>query len=361
MTNYKDRLRLILGLSEKDKLTNDEKEALYSKILDTTLKARRRKIKKLGLQVAASIALFVSVGIGIYFKSQNNTPNTLAKDATLTNTIKSEGYGAILTLADGSKIDLAKQNTDLNREGNNHIVLSSDSLLRYKTPDNIATVDNKMNTLEVPKKYTFKVILADGTKVWLNADSKLHYPTQFVGNERKVDLSGEAYFEVTPNKQKPFIVQTGKQQIQVLGTHFNVQSYPNKPIITSLLEGKVAVNALTSHKSKVLLPGDQSRINSLGDIEVKHIDNIADYIAWKDGYFQLNGTPIADIMDVLSRWYDFEYDTSGMKQSNIKLYGKIHKSASLDQALQILSQFDIKYSIYKNNAGSIEVKLKSSK
>ncbi|MBL1410392.1 FecR family protein [Sphingobacterium faecale] len=359
MTNYKDRLRLVLGLLEKDKLTNEEKDALYARALDTGLRARKHKIKRLVFQVAASIALFV--GVGIYFKSQNNDVKTLDQNTWTASALKSEGYGAILTLADGSKIDLAKRSTDLNRTDNNNIILSSDSMLLYKKPDNTAITDNHMNTLEVPKKYTFKVILADGTKVWLNSDSKLHYPTHFVGNERKVDLSGEAYFEVAPNKQKPFIVQTDRQQIQVLGTHFNVQSYPNKPVVTSLLEGMVAVNALASNKTKVLLPGDQSRTSSVGDIDVKHMDNITDYIAWKDGYFQLNATPIAEIMDLLSRWYDFEYSTVGIKKSNIKLYGKIHKSATLDQALQILSQFDIDYNINKNNAGLIQITLKPSK
>lgn len=360
MSNYKDRLRTILGLEEKDKLTIEEKAVLFSKIQNSLRNSRSTKRLKIIIRIAATLAIFGGISLSLYLIQKNNKTQFLTNSDLSQTGIYSEGNGAILTLSDGSKINLTIQHNNFQNKVGNDIDISSDSLLRYKSPIGSSTIENKMNMIEVPKKYTFKIILADGTKVWLNSDSKLNYPTQFIGKERKVELIGEAYFEVASNKEKPFIVSTQNQEIQVLGTHFNVQSYPKKTITTSLLEGKIVVNSLTNNNRKTLLPGQQSQLNHRGEIEVKYIKNIEDFIEWKEGYFQLNGTTITDVMDVLSRWYDFDYKIANENDlRKIKLYGKIHKSAALDDALQILSHLDIHYNIKKSQSGQIEIILKN--
>lgn len=359
MTNYKDRLRTVLGFNEKQKLTDEEKIILFSKIRDGLQKRRKAKIRKIGLKVAASLGIFATIALGLYVFKKSDQLNKQGKRELTQTDLFSEGHGAILTLSDGSKLNLTTHKTILKNQGVNGFDLSPDSVLRYNTlgkeESNIS-----MNTLEVPKKYTFQVILADGTKVWLNADSKLTYPTRFIDKQRKVELIGEAYFEVASNKEKPFIVLSNNQKIEVIGTHFNVQSYPNKPVITSLLEGKVLVNSLVNNNSKFLVSGDQSQINVNGEIKVSHFEDISTFAEWKEGYSQLNGTPLAEVMEILTRWYDFDYSFANNQLRDVKLYGKIHKSNSLDHALQILSQLDIHYRINKSNSGDIEVILKSN-
>ena len=181
----------------------------------------------------------------------------------------------------------------------------------------------------------FKVILPDGTLVYLNAASELRYPVAFTGSERKVELTGEAYFEVTKNKAMPFIVHTAKGDIQVLGTHFNIMAYSDDPSMkTTLLEGSVKISQPAKNITKMLKPDQQA---VLSDIGIKVIDvNAEDAVAWKDGIFLFNDDHLDDIMKKISRWYnvDVEFNDETLKKEMYS--GTVSRFAQVSQVLKKL-------------------------
>jgi len=181
----------------------------------------------------------------------------------------------------------------------------------------------------------YQVVLADGTKVWLNALSSIRFPTSFKGSERKVEITGEAYFEVAKNARMPFRVIGGSQTVEVLGTHFNINAYPDESAVaTTLLEGSVKV-AMHDGQAKVLKPGEQALIfKENNSFRVKEVD-AEDAVAWKNGYFQFNDDDLKTIMNQLSRWYNVEivYQQANLDQ---KFGGTISRSKNLSQVLRIL-------------------------
>lgn len=218
---------------------------------------------------------------------------------------------AILTLADGSTVvlDGNAQVDSINQFGVK-ISKSADGKLAYSKGKG-SKVSDVYNTLTVPRGGHYNVILPDGTKVWLNAASKLRFPIAFNGRERKVELSGEAYFEVFENKAKPFKVVCDYQEITVLGTHFNVNAYEDESFIkTTLLEGKVRITKDSEHA--VLTPGEQS-VTSESSSSIKLLKDIdvQESIAWKNGLFVFEKESIYSIMNKISRWYDIEVEYRG--------------------------------------------------
>ncbi len=160
------------------------------------------------------------------------------------------------------------------------------------------------NTLSAPTGGQFQLVLPDGSKVWLNSSSSIRFPTEFSGEERKVELTGEAYFEVAKNPTLPFRVSVSGMYVEVLGTHFNIMAYGDESSIkTTLLEGSVRVTKGSS--AKVLTPGQQSKMNLKGDINVVDAD-LEQVIAWKNGYFQFSSDDIETIMRQVARWYDIK-------------------------------------------------------
>jgi ferric-dicitrate binding protein FerR (iron transport regulator) len=178
------------------------------------------------------------------------------------------------------------------------------------------------------------VVLADGTKVWLNAASSLYYPTAFTGRERRVEFHGEAYFEVAKNAAQPFIVTTNKSEIKVLGTHFNINAYENEQAVkTTLLEGAVQVS--TDTKTAVLKPGEQAIVSGKDPaIHVMQTDTDA-AIAWKNGWFLFDKADIETIMKQLERWYDVEVMYAG-EISKDHYTGQVPRNAKLSEVLKML-------------------------
>src|SRR5690606_21711377 len=210
------------------------------------------------------------------------------------------------------------------------------------------------NEIKTPKGGQYEIVLPDGTKVWLNAASSLKYPVVFKGNERKVELTGEAYFEVTSinkNGLVPFIVQTSLQQIKVLGTAFNINAYADEQSTkTTLLHGSVKIipqsNSLRTDDSVLLKPGQESKV-SKDKISVAEV-NTAEAVAWKNGMFYFQDSDIRSVMRQLSRWYNVEVEFEG-KLPNIKLWGEIHRDVNASKALKILEYFNLKYRIENKN------------
>jgi len=192
-------------------------------------------------------------------------------------------------------------------------------------------------TLSTPRGGQYQVELSDGTKVWLNAASKLHYPREFLDNHRTVELEGEAYFEVSSGKHRPFIVKTKNEAVEPLGKHFNVTAYINEwlPYVT-LLEGKVSVS-LENERSKILLPGQQSAVKG-AVMQVNEI-NVAESVAWKNGEFMFNKESLGSVMLKLSRWYDIEVEmTDGVK--DLRVWGSVSRYDTFDEILQVIKAID---------------------
>jgi ferric-dicitrate binding protein FerR (iron transport regulator) len=167
----------------------------------------------------------------------------------------------------------------------------------------VADVKPVQYTLSTPRGGEYSLVLADGTRVWLNVDSRLVYPSVFNDNTRKVSLTGEAYFKVRQNAEHPFIVHTEKQNVKVLVTEFNIHAYPDEDeCITTLVKGKVQVNSFG--KKMLLVQGQQATSGNNGQFSLQQDADIKQAIAWKEGYFRFNNTEIHDIMRQLSRWYD---------------------------------------------------------
>ena len=295
------------------------------------------------ITAAASILLFISVGVYFFSQKKRLIKQTVQNQ---THDITPGGNKAILTLANGSKIVLnealrgviaRQQNVAINQIQNGKIVYSAkgapiDSLLVY-------------NTIATPRGGQYQVVLPDGTKVWLNAASSLKYPTAFYGNERRVELTGEAYFEVSKNAAKPFFVKTAAQTVEVLGTHFNINSYADeKATKTTLLEGSVKVYSSANQLSVKLVPGQQA-LNILNQLQVIRDADVDEAVAWKNGKFMFRNTDLQTIMRQLSRWYDVDVEYQGNVTARHYI-GSINRNVPVSQVFQILKTSGINFTIY---------------
>jgi len=242
---------------------------------------------------------------------------------------------ATLTLADGSNIDLnAARSGPLSKQGGALVGKTGNGKLVYDAnpaDGNKGAAIN--NILTTPRGGQYQLVLSDGTKVWLNAASSLKFPAVFTGKERNVELVGEAYFEVAKNKNMPFKVSTGKLNIEVLGTHFNVSAYKDDDAIkTTLLEGSVKLT--TANNQAMLKPGEQATLGQQQHINVQSI-NTDEAVAWKNGYFVFNNENIQCIMKKISRWYDVEVVYSGKVDEN-DFGGTVSRFDSVNEVLRSL-------------------------
>jgi len=312
---------------------NAAKSEIWSKIK----KRRHIKLKKASLipRIAAAAIILLSIGIGAYLQitpSKNIQSQNLIAD----NVIEPGGNKAILTLSNGKRISLTTvANGELAKDAGMKITKTTDGQLVYEISDAISYSEKAevFNTIETPFGGQYLVKLPDGTKVWLNAASSLRYPVNFKDSERKVELSGEGYFEVAHNKAAPFIVVSGKQTVKVLGTHFNVNTYADEPFIkTTLLEGSVQVS--NHHNvNKTLKPGQQALLNGPA-IEIISVDS-EQAIAWKKGDFAFEGTTLESIMRQISRWYNVEVVYQGTI-AEVEFGGSISRSKSVNEVLKVL-------------------------
>lgn len=211
--------------------------------------------------------------------------------------------GAILKLADGTEIVLDSLGNGVVARQDGTAVILKDGVLSYTGSSGTAGV-TAYNTMQTPKGRQFHLQLPDGSGVWLNAASSIHYPVAFDGRDRMVTITGEAYFEIAPNAAMPFIVQVaGKETIQVMGTHFNVNAYDNeKSLNTTLLQG--AIQVISGANKVTLKPGQQAQL--AGAITVADNADIGKVMAWKNGAFNFENASLEEVMRQLERWYDIE-------------------------------------------------------
>ena len=255
--------------------------------------------------VAAAAACVIICCLFYYTGHKTDVPKSVAASA---NTLLPGSNKAELLLEDGSVLPLTDEKTGLLTKQNGAVINKLEGgRLSYDASQPAIVNKVTFNTLRTPRGGQYQVDLPDGTKAWLNAASSLKFPTIFNGSERIVEITGEVYFEVAVNKRKPFKVISRGQTIEVLGTHFNVNAYPDEHFIrTTLIEGSVSVS--TGKQKVVIKPGEETLLNSdTQQIRIRKID-VEGAIAWKQGYFQFNDEDVKSIMRKLSRWYDIEVD-----------------------------------------------------
>ncbi|MFC0515087.1 FecR family protein [Mucilaginibacter angelicae] len=303
---------------------------------------RKNNILKLyagWVKIAAAVLIFASVGF--YFVQRQK--NGAVKNNVAANTAAKIVPGsnkAILTLATGKSIVLdSVANGALANLGKSQVNKVNDGKLVYDVLPNAthAGVNAVLyNTLTIPPGGQYQVVLPDGTQVWLNSSSSLSYPTEFTGNSRTVKLTGEAYFEVAKNKDKPFYVEMNNVQVKVLGTHFNISAYADdNDLTTTLLEGSVQISKNGSQA--LLKPGQQAVIGSTADAIAVSKAHINEAMAWKNGYFMFNDDNIVDIMKKVSRWYDADVEYQGNFGTQ-RFGGTFTRSKSITDLLKNLEQ-----------------------
>lgn len=283
---------------------------------------------------AASILLMCGAGAYfLFFRSTEKPTNTIAI-GTPSNDVKAPAKNrATITLASGQKVFLdSAANGTLATQGNIQIKKSGDGIIAYngnEQPKN----ELVYNTLTNPRgSKVIDITLSDGTQVWLNAESSLKYPVAFAGNERKVEITGEAYFDVAHDKTKPFTVSKGNKQVQVLGTHFNINAYDDeKDMKVTLLEGSVKI--LNGDEREVIKPGQQAQVSD----KIKIINGIdtALVMAWKNGIFLFDKTDVQLTMNQVARWYDVDIEYQGNVTGSFS--GTIKRQENASQVLKMLA------------------------
>ncbi|MGV3509862.1 MAG: FecR family protein, partial [Sphingobacteriaceae bacterium] len=222
------------------------------------------------------------------------------------------------------------------------IIKSDNGQLQYLSLNSDNKQEVLYNTLSIPRGGQYKVVLPDGTQVWLNAASSLKYPTAFNGNERVVQLEGEAYFEVAKNAAQPFRVEVKDVKVTVLGTHFNINGYTDEAHIkTTLLEGSVKISK--GPVQQLLHPGEQAITGKSSTIEVVKA-NSDEVLAWKNGYFNFHRSNLQEVMRQLSRWYDVDIKYEG-KVPDREFGGEISRNSKASEVLKILELSDVHFRI----------------
>lgn len=238
----------------------------------------------------------------------------------------------MLKTTSGIHVSLSNQLIQEDLEKVGALLLQTDSA-RLEYTESINKVETHL--LSTPRGKTFEVVLEDGSKIWLNADSRLEYPSRFVGDKRVVKLYGEAYFQISKDEKRPFIVDTDGLQTIVLGTEFNVRNYKKENSHVTLIEGSVKVNTTDNEHSVVLSPGENVRILEDGSLGVKEVD-VDTYIYWRDGYFYFDNMTFADIMQDIGRWYNVNVVFDDARVMNYKLRYFCKRDEGIEKAVERL-------------------------
>lgn len=323
------------------------------------LKPKKAKVLLLTnklLRYAAILAIPILIGSYLIYQS-TNVDDIKMEQTTTAFPFKPGSQKAMLILSNGIEIGVGAD------KGANSISISASTEIRdtnYTLVYNKTTPkpgDLEYNILKTPKGGEYRLVLADGSKVWLNAASELKYPINFSGSERKVFIEGEAYFEIAKNKDKPFIVHTKGYDVEVLGTSFNIMAYNNEQqIATTLDEGAVKITRGGKEKPVYLYPGQQAILQENSNrIEVADVDTYQ-YTSWKDGLFVFKSEPLGSITRKISKWYNCEIQFADSELENTKFTGTLRRDIDLDKLLDIISQTcQIDFSVSENKVIIISI------
>lgn len=333
-----------------DDLTEQQLEHRIKQRLLTTISkegepAIARPRRKWQVPAAAAVILILFTA-GYFLWTGRTTEKEITKAPPAKPSIQQDiapgGNKAILTLVDGSTIILdSASNGIISQQGNVKVQKLDNGLLAYTINGTQITEKDAAfyNTISTPRGGQYQVTLADGTKVWLNAASSVRFPVIFTGTERKVEITGEAYLEVAKNKAMPFRVKAGSTEVEVLGTHFNVNAYDDEAAVkTTLLEGlvKVSVPALgTGQSPRFLQPGQQAGVNKEGKINVMNNADTEEAVAWKNGRFQFKSADLKTILRQIARWYDVEVVYNG--NVNLHFTGQLTRNDNVSKVFEKLA------------------------
>lgn len=340
---YADRLEQ----TPVEEMSREEELALetlmYARVMG---KIQKRPARRSLYRYAAAAAVILAAGAAFFLLRPATRPaEPLAREARFKNDISPVAGKATLTLADGSVVALDDSAASpIAAQGGASILQSAKGALEYQPGE---TADAPVfNTLTTPAGGQFRLTLADGSRVWLNAASSIRFPSSFNGKERLVELTGEAYLEVSKDAARPFRVMARGMTVDVLGTHFNVNAYNDEPVIrTSLLEGAVRVGK--NGQSQVLSPGQQARVQQDGQLSVADGIDMSAVTAWKEGRFNFSEAPITEIMRQVQRWYGAEIVYEGEVKHHF--VGSLPRNLPVSRVLEMLEMTGrVKFSIEGN-------------
>lgn len=300
---------------------------------------KRRILVLRWIKIAVMIAVLLGGSLFLTYRDSENKLLAVEKIVPGKNR-------AVLELANGRVLDLELLKVVNNKIAENIIVDSC--RLDYTRPDSLNSTELTYNKLYVPRGGVFQVVLEDGTKVWLNSESRFIYPEVFLGNDRVVYLEGEAYFDVAPDSVRPFIVYSGIQKVKVLGTGFGVTHYKDAcDLSVTLVHGKVQVEYTeVSDEVFLLRSGHHISFNyANGNIE-RNVVDVNEYVAWKDGKYVFAKKRLEDILETLARWYDFQifYQSSSVKERLFS--GELMRFESFNDILSLIGKVNnVKFSV----------------
>lgn len=345
-------------MAEDKELTNQAvarlKAAINKKELPQTIPllpapGKQKKIRRWLTAAAAIIVLAIS---GYWFATiPDNGPGKINNVAQSADLKAPETNRAMITLSDGRTVYLDSAGSGaLAQEGNMQLVKLADGQIAYQAEGGDEVKTLQYNTLVNPRgSKVIDMTLADGSRVWLNAGTSITYPVAFVAAERSVTIKGEAYFEVAPDKTKPFLVNTGNAYVKVLGTHFNVMNYSGEPSVqTTLLEGSVQV--IAGEKEMLLKPGQQSNQKADGALMLANNVDVELVTAWKNGLQSFRHADLKTLMRQVERWYDIDVVYETAVPASLSFTGEgISRNVSLRELLQVLENRELKFEIDAEN------------
>ncbi len=351
---HDEDLKIFLGekwdeLKSNAHMNEEQSQRIFNYILEQrpasafSFWKQHHVLRRLAVAAAVVSLLFISV---FYFVSNNKNAGISLADKSITSPAKNDiapgQTGAILKLADGTLLVLDSMKDGVLSQQGNALALKQGGELSYIHDENTANRYG-YNSVETPRGRQFQLTLEDGTHVWLNAASSIRFPLAFTGQERRVEITGEVYFEVAKNKAKPFIVKTGDMQIEVLGTHFNVNAYADEADIkTTLVEGSVRI--INGKTAGILKPGQQAQASGTGKLQISDHADLEEVLSWKNGRITFTNAGLESIMRQVSKWYDVDVEYAGSVSSRT-FTADISRNTNLSEFLKVLELSNIHFRI----------------
>lgn len=321
---YNDLLKIRSGIIASQVKERIDKRKAWNQVRP----ARKISLIRTLLKFAAIMILPLSLGVFLLIRENKQEKVVYAEVP-----VQPGKKQAVLTLSSGQQVMLADTVVRVNEKG---MVISNlpDKELVYKIMNDTMKTETIYNTVTVPRGGEYKLVLADGTIVWLNSDSHIRYPVTFSGNTRQVELEGEAYFEVAKDVEKPFIVRMNEYNVRVTGTQFNVRNYSNESLATTLVEGGVQIE----RKGKVdrLRPGQQAVLEN-NEIRIRVV-NVEEQVAWRHGAFGFTQCRLENIMEELARWYDVDVFYMNQQVKDYHFSAWFKRSSSINEVINILEK-----------------------
>ena len=330
---FKDGKRLEQKIVESQQINwkND-----YQHFITKRQCARKNRRMKTIIRYAAILTLPI-VAAGIFLLQKNDQQAIVS----ISEVIKPGEHKAVLITGGGDRITLSDSTLSPIQEQNGMIVNVTNNKVSYILPeDSLCTQGSPIfNTLQIPRGGEYFLTLADGTEVWLNAETEIRYPVQFTGDKRVVYLDGEAYFTVAPDKNKPFTVVSTHASVSVLGTQFNFRAYPDeRDVQTTLVSGSVIMQSEKYKQQIKLVPGEQGVLEKNSAKLMKQEVNTYLYTAWKDGRFAFRDARLEDLFNILARWYDLSVFYQSPEAKDIRFTGDLNKTDDFKSILKIIEQ-----------------------